>query len=640
MRQPDFLKIIDRSETFFLPSRLTKQTDVTGIITKFTYDTEQRLQYIDEASGNALERRTEFVYDFWHNVKTRKTPEDSGTADTAQVFDIYGNLTQVTDPVGNITVYTYDEHNRLKTEKAYGTSTAGSPLYTITYAYTTGIGSCGTCGGAGADLVSQRTITDGTNTENLYFKYDLMGRLAQQGTSSAATDITYTYSTTSGRLTEINHASPGLYGNNKLTYSYDDYNRLFKEIYPDNKYVKYLYDTAGRLSSVTDAYGNVNSVGYDSDGRLSSIGNSSGLLTAYFTYNNTTDDLLTLLTQGNGAHTDYGYDTYKRLQSIDNYENPLGVATRMIKFNWSYDPLWRKDSTADITVTSPNTGGKDRIDITYDKASRLTREKLMKVSDSSTAWDIQYTGTGLPYDKAENRQYLNDGAKAYTFTYGAQNRESGVTASPTATPTPVALTYNFKGDVTARKAVVPVSNALDSFVYTWDAYDQLLTATKNGGATVSYAYDAWGRLLSRTKSGTTEYYYYCGMTRITEYTGASMSKTYQFIPGAAVGGVLAMLQPSAATYFAYNDLSTVVAQTDDSARKSGVWVPDFFGNYRYASPTNTRPALGLTGSRMTPMPGCTISARAGMIRNGGIGLARSHQGWMGLICISFFLIII
>jgi YD repeat-containing protein len=209
-------------------------------------------------------------------------------------------------------------------------------------------------------------------------------------------------------------------------------------------------------------------------------------------------------------------------------------------------------------VTSTNTGGKNKIDITYDKASRLTREKFFNTSDNSVAWDIQYTATGQPYDKAENRKYMNDGSKAYTFTYGAQNREASVSASPTATPTPVAMTYNYKGDVTARQALIPVSpSANDTYAYTWDAYDQLLTAIKNGGATVSYAYDAWGRLLSRTKSGVTEYYYYCGMTRITEYTGAStMKRSYQFIPGAAVGGVLAVYEPqqrplASATYFAY-----------------------------------------------------------------------------------------
>jgi RHS repeat-associated protein len=298
-----------------------------------------------------------------------------------------------------------------------------------------------------------------------------------------------------------------------------------------------------------------------------------------------------------GAYTVYGYDVYYRLTSVDHYEKVLGTPVQMIKLDWSYDALWRKDATTDpnnrdIKITSNHTGGKNKIDITYDKASRLTREKL--TDGTLNAWDIIYT-----YDKGENRLTLNDAAKTYTHTNGAQNREASVSASPTATPTPVAMTYNFKGDVTARQALVPLSPSTnDTYAYTWDAYDQLLTATKNGGATVSYAYDAWGRLLKRTKSGVTEYYYYCGMTRITEYTGASMSKSYQFIPGAAVGGVLAMLQPGAATYFGYNDLGTVVAQTDTDARKSGLWVPDFFGNYenRYkATGSGTRPALGLTG---------------------------------------------
>jgi len=50
---------------------------------------------------------------------------------------------------------------------------------------------------------------------------------------------------------------------------------------------------------VKDPFGFVNQVGYDSDGRLGTLTHSS-LGTASFTYNNTSDDLLTQLTLGNG----------------------------------------------------------------------------------------------------------------------------------------------------------------------------------------------------------------------------------------------------------------------------------------------------------------------------------------------------
>ena len=77
-------------------------------------------------------------------------------------------------------------------------------------------------------------------------------------------------------------------------------------------------------------------------------------------------------------------------------------------------------------------------------------------------------------------------------------------------------------------------------------------------------------------------------------TGA-MIASYQLIPGAAIGGVLACEYPTAVAppggpivmpawteyYYHYNDLGTVVGVTDIYGETVTVGVPDFFGNYRF-----------------------------------------------------------
>ena len=75
----------------------------------------------------------------------------------------------------------------------------------------------------------------------------------------------------------------------------------------------------------------------------------------------------------------------------------------------------------------------------------------------------------------------------------------------------------------------------------------------------------------------------------------AMIASYQLIPGAAIGGVLACEYPTAVAppggpivmpawteyYYHYNDLGTVVGVTDIYGETVTVGVPDFFGNYRF-----------------------------------------------------------
>jgi RHS repeat-associated protein len=88
------------------------------------------------------------------------------------------------------------------------------------------------------------------------------------------------------------------------------------------------------------------------------------------------------------------------------------------------------------------------------------------------------------------------------------------------------------------------------------------------------------------------------------FSAGKLKRSYQVIPGAAIGGVLgSQTGPNVVAengqtrrYFHYNDLGTVMAQTKQNGTWEGVWEPDHFGNYRYKWSTSpARPELGLTG---------------------------------------------
>jgi RHS repeat-associated protein len=97
-------------------------------------------------------------------------------------------------------------------------------------------------------------------------------------------------------------------------------------------------------------------------------------------------------------------------------------------------------------------------------------------------------------------------------------------------------------------------------------------------------------------------------------SGGVCKRSYEVVPGAAIGGVLgSWTGPNVVAdngnrvrYFHYNDLGTVLAQTKADGTMEGLWQPDFFGNYcdtsnytdGYAYPGSPdRPELGLTGKQ-------------------------------------------
>ena len=192
--------------------------------------------------------------------------------------------------------------------------------------------------------------------------------LTGQGTTSAAEDVVYTYDKL--HLLSIEHAN-GLYGNDTLSYSYDPAGRLAKEIYPNGRAIEFGYDAGWRLSTVKDPFGFINTIGYDNDGRLGSL-NHTTLGTATFDYNNTTDDRLMTLTLGNGAKTQYTYDTLGRLNSFDIKDASNG---RLVKHNWAYDNMGRK---GDITIDTNGRLNITSLDVEYDSASRVTQENVQQ----------------------------------------------------------------------------------------------------------------------------------------------------------------------------------------------------------------------------------------------------------------------
>ena len=292
------------------------------------------------------------------------------------------------------------------------------------------------------------------------------------------------------------------WGTGTFNYEYDRYNRLAREIYPNQRAIEFAYDGAGRLSTVKGPFGFVNRVSYDDDeeGRVDALYHSA-LGMAELDYEPSaavpTQDRLARLTLGNDATTDYLYDGRDRLTGFDIRS---AADAQLLRHQWGHDVLGRK---TDLDVVSPYFSDTT-LDLTYDARSQLTRERLLDGGGGSGAWDVQYG-----YDDAGNRTALDDGTLDKTLSYGAGNRETAVSGGSTP------LVYDFKGNVASR---TPLGGGA-AYTYTWDAWNRLTSVARSGQPTVAYTYDAQGRMIRRDEGAAqedTRITYWVGLNKIAE----------------------------------------------------------------------------------------------------------------------------
>ena len=501
-----------------VPPRLQIVEDPSGSKTSYGYDEFGRKTTVTVAYDTTLFKTTQYQYD---NQSNLAKVTDSDSKETQYVYDIYGKMIKLIDAGGSATQYTYDAWGRLVKEEAMN-SDQSAVTRRVDYSYVSGSssGGCGSCGGGQDKLASRQVTCPGHTADNslISYRYDLLGRMIAQSSVSGADDYCYYYLGT--RLDHIIHranSSFSLWGNGQLVYQYDDMGRLWREVFPNHRYIEYNYDDGGRLVSVKDPYGFINKVDYDDSdpgnqyahhGRLKWLTHSA-LGKAELAYYDPTYDFLNRLTLGNGAFTEYQYDSHKRLNQFE-YHQP-GATGYFQKHNWDYDDLGRKTA---ISVAIPSMWtGTGSLTPTYDNETggRLTRE-ILKNGSQATLWDVQYG-----YDGVGNRTSYNPGT-GVTLGYNqfgtnkpGQNEEVSVNNSANN-----ALQYNGRGDVTSR---TPLGGGA-AYTYTWDAYERLRSSAHSGSASVNYDYDAMGRLVKRsaTTGGATQITanYWLGLNKLAE----------------------------------------------------------------------------------------------------------------------------
>lgn len=559
-RRVEFIHNPDAREEIVVNSR--------GHATRFVYDER----------GNVLIRETtvsvegvlvpvveQYAYDARNNVTT--VIDADGVEHVAEYNDKDLPTRVVADPngVNLVTHYTYNPYGDVLTE----TTRAGG---SITYTYNVAGNLNGMVDPLGNAVNVQRSsngrITQSTDAMGnvTTMSYDSKGFLAGETVRDAQGNVLR-------RMTYTNDAS-----GNRLTET------LFRQVngVEIGLTTRYTYDAKNRLTSVTDALGNVSRIEYNAFGREATRVDALGRRTT-FDYDNL--GRLIKTTYADATFTTVAYDESGNVAAVTNQAN------RTVRYE--YDELNRRiktlfpDNSTVETVYSP--GGRvvaeidargNRTEFTYDTPGRITGITLPQI------FDITIGGMVTPqiaqeYDADGNRTAIvePDGTRT-EFSYNAarqltaihyadsstQSQNYDALGRVTAITDELGRTTHYEYDALGRLATVtlpaPAPGEPNPVArYTYDAAGNKLTQTDPLGRTATFRYDELNRLVEHTlPGGQREHFTYDAVGNLrthTNFNAETITYTYD-----ARNRLTQMQTPDETIAFTYTPTGRRAAVTD------------------------------------------------------------------------------
>lgn len=559
--------------------RLANSQDSTGKVDTCTYDNQGR-----------------------QTSQTEKNIDGSQEIITYVKYDKNGNKRFVTDGNGVTTENTYDELNRIVSDKI----TVSGVCHTTSYTY---------------DANGNRlTVTDwrGNTIRNIYDplnrlieKDDAYGKViqkleynknsAQSKSYDALGNTTqYIYDKNNRLISTIDpegHTTSQSYDNagniNKktdgrgitTTYNYDQFNRLVSVADPKTQITSYTYDLNGNMLTQTDGKGNTTTFEYnaankavrkiDHGGRTGSAGSYTYNPAKTESYTYYADGSLASKTDRNGNTTIYTYDIHGRMLS-----QAIGSNEKTYTYDNNGNQLTMADSTATTT----------RI---YDELGRALSKTVSNLGQSTYAYDIT---TGVPEGRTAE---ISTDPKGHTTTkvYDKAGRLTTVTVDGKAT------NYIYYDNGSLQSVIYPDASRED-YTYYKDNLNKTLTNKKADGTvidTYSYTYDSAHNQTSKTDAKGTTTYTYDSLNRletVTEPTDTVTSYTYDKA-GNRQTQVVTSGGNATVTIYTYNEQNRLLNTTtiNAGAKEKVVYSYDNNGNTVSSTRTVVKPAAaGTTAS--------------------------------------------
>jgi len=486
--------------TYDAIGRLTKTAKPDGNTTSAVYDDPDLMSWAFDESGVSKE----YFYDFMGRLIAmgeHSLGSPLNYAISRYYYDQVGNLLQVIDPDSYLTVYNYDNLNRLTYLSHQDTP---GEYYTYDYA---------------GNLI---TRTDERNLKTLY-SYDSLNRVSTiTYCGMPITSSSYIYDK-NGNLLQLQNQNATVY------YAYDGRNRTTNETYVVNAATRQVVDlgcSGGGGTSTTSGgtsktykilYGYDREVqtsitytttsrtvnyAYDSLGRVS---NASSSGTYYGKLSYFQNDQVKSLIYGNGLTANYTYDKMERPLNVTVRNGNSKLMSLLYAYNRTGTVLSVRGQVNSVSATEV---------YKYDPISRLTNATFNLGGANTTLW--------YSYDASGNRLKQSVNGALTSYSYDSRNELTSSSTPGTS------ITYRYDPDGNLANRTI-TSGGTTTWTYTWDSAGRLLKVS-NGTPQGSYAYDAQGRRVESVESSTI-FYSYLGTDTLSETPSSGTETDYVHVGG-------------------------------------------------------------------------------------------------------------
>ncbi len=498
--------------------RLTKILEPNGNYLNLTY-TDSLVTSITNAAGQTI------TLAYAAGFLTSVTDALASPARTwSYKYDGYGNLINVTDPLGNSIKYKYLVNGPMS-ETTDKNGNSANIIYLPDFSVSELI-SCNSRKSFSYDTTANvTTVTDyvptGSNqvTTYNYKTYKDLAWLTHISGNCCGYNMTFEFDNY-GNMVKYTDAKGNIY-----IYTYDNKGNLLTVTDPLNRISTYIYSADyNKVTSYTDPNGNIYSISYDSKGNALKFTEPGNIIsTAVYS---ATGDMVSW-TDGKGNTYNYTYDAYGNLTqltsplstslktvfdergNLTSFSDPKGNSYTaqhdlLNRLTVLTDPLNHSlsvmyDAQGNITSMINENGQKNQF--SYDASNRVTGINDAKGFSHQYSYDamnnlVNYKdplGYNINY-KYDNQNRLtaivDPGGNVYAFNYDENGNRTSISYPNGNT---ITNTYN---QVNQRTGSSDASGTLGSVTY--DKNDNVSSYTNGTGATISASYDGLNRLTQIT----------------------------------------------------------------------------------------------------------------------------------------------
>jgi RHS repeat-associated protein len=507
-----------------------------------------------EALMDAKGQRTTWERDAQGRV-TREIRAD-GTTDTVYSYDGAGRLATVTDPLDQVTTYTYNVDGSLAST-GFTDDVIATPDISHTY---------------DAYYPRQATMMDGNGTTTYSY--------VAAGTNGA------------GAVASVD----GPFSNDTINYTYDELGRVATRML-NSTGTELTYDVLGRLSQLEFPIGTFDYTYVAQTGRRSTVTYPNGQTTTYSYLDDEHDFRLQTIHHKNPSAAtlskfDYTYDTVGNI--LTWRQERAGSAAKIYTF--THDLADQLTSAVLTDTSTPATilerqawaydeAGNRTVDQTDDAVFATSHDAMNRLQSRAPGGPIVFAGS-----LNEAGTVTIDGTPAQV---DASNNFTGTATLSGATTTVTVKAKDASGNETTQQYEVDASGNTTSYTYdangnltadgtktySWNALNQLVEVKEGTTTIATFEYDGAGRRTEKVAAGLTHTYVYdAGNTSEERITGSS-SDTIRYYYGAKVDEPLARKNSAdVVTYYLTDQLGSIVQESNSGGAVTMERDYDLWGN--------------------------------------------------------------